>query len=105
MKRTSSLDNSLSSRAVPAWALRVAAADSNPDVQSFVEFFLSEDAREYISDTGYALLDDEERLLRELAEVEHKNVAPERKSFFERLKDYFVGDEAPEAPEADSHQD
>ncbi|TWT47806.1 molecular chaperone DnaJ [Botrimarina hoheduenensis] len=53
---------------------------------------------------------DEERLLRELAELEHKHVAPERKSFFTKLKDYFTAhengaandesdaDEVPEAP-------
>ena len=33
------------------------AADSNPVVQDFVEFYLSEEAREFIADTGYALLD------------------------------------------------
>lgn len=32
---------------------------------------------------------DEEAKLRELAELEHKNVAAERKSFFRQLKDYF----------------
>jgi molecular chaperone DnaJ len=36
---------------------------------------------------------EEQTLLRELAELEHKHVAPERKSFFERLKDYFTADE------------
>lgn len=38
---------------------------------------------------------DEEKLLRQLAEIEHKNVAPERKSFFEKVKEYFSpeGDE------------
>ena len=30
-----------------------------------------------------------ERILRELAEVEHETVSPERKSFFEKIKDYF----------------
>ncbi|QEG34064.1 molecular chaperone DnaJ [Bythopirellula goksoeyrii] len=35
------------------------------------------------------LTDDEERLLRELAEIEHKNVAPERKGFFDKVKEYF----------------
>lgn len=34
---------------------------------------------------------DEKRLLRELAELENTNVAPERKSFFGELKKYFVG--------------
>ena len=38
-----------------------------------------------------SLTKDEERLLRELAELEHTNVAPERKSFFSQLKDYFTG--------------
>jgi phosphate transport system substrate-binding protein len=35
----------------------VEAADSNPVVQDFVEFYLSDEAREFIADTGYALLD------------------------------------------------
>lgn len=35
---------------------------------------------------------DENRLLRELAELEQKHVAPQRKSFFRQLKDYFVGE-------------
>jgi hypothetical protein len=32
-------------------------------------------------------------LLRELAEVEHAEVTPERKSFFQKLADYFLPDE------------
>jgi molecular chaperone DnaJ len=36
------------------------------------------------------LAKEEETMLRELAELEHKHVAPERKSFFEKLKEYFV---------------
>ena len=36
---------------------------------------------------------EEQTLLRELAELEHKHVAPERKSFFEKLKEYFTADE------------
>jgi molecular chaperone DnaJ len=39
------------------------------------------------------LSDREEELLRDLAEEEHSNVAPQRKSFFETLKSYFVGDD------------
>lgn len=35
----------------------------------------------------------QEELLRELAEVEKQNVNPEQKSFFERIRDYFVQDE------------
>ena len=37
---------------------------------------------------------EEEALLRQMAELEHKNVAPARKSFFDKLKDYFTDDEA-----------
>ena len=32
----------------------------------------------------------QEELLRELAELEHRDVSPHRKSFFEKLKEYFV---------------
>ena len=35
-------------------------------------------------------------LIRELAEIEHKNVSPHQKSFFEKLKELFVADEKPE---------
>lgn len=35
---------------------------------------------------------EEEKLLRELAELEHTNVAPERKGFFEKVKEYFTDD-------------
>ncbi|NOY40690.1 MAG: molecular chaperone DnaJ [Planctomycetes bacterium] len=37
---------------------------------------------------------EEEALLRQLAELEHKNVAPVRQSFFEKLKHYFTDDES-----------
>ena len=36
----------------------------------------------------------QEELLRELAELEHKNVSPQRKSFFEKLSELFTGTEA-----------
>lgn len=36
---------------------------------------------------------DQERLLRELAELEETNVLPERKSFFDHVKNFFSGDE------------
>ena len=36
------------------------------------------------------LVEEEEKLLRQLAEIEHKNVAPERKGFFESVKEYFA---------------
>jgi molecular chaperone DnaJ len=35
----------------------------------------------------------QEELLRELADLEHANVSPHRRSFFEKLKDYFVSEE------------
>ncbi|MEM9659857.1 MAG: DnaJ C-terminal domain-containing protein, partial [Planctomycetota bacterium] len=38
--------------------------------------------------------EDEEALLRQLAELEHANVAPQRKSFFEKVKEYFTYDDA-----------
>jgi len=37
--------------------------------------------------------EEEEALLRELAELEHKNVAPARKNFFEKVKTYFTDDQ------------
>ncbi len=39
------------------------------------------------------LTEDEEALLRKLAESEYTNVTPHRKNFFEKLKDYFMADE------------
>lgn len=36
----------------------------------------------------------QEELLRALAEEEHANVSPHRKSFLDRLREYFVGEEA-----------
>lgn len=35
----------------------------------------------------------QEELLRELAELDHKNVSPQRKSFFEKVRDLFTGAE------------
>jgi molecular chaperone DnaJ len=35
----------------------------------------------------------QEELLRELAELDHKHVSPQRKSFFEKLKGLFTGDD------------
>jgi phosphate transport system substrate-binding protein len=37
-----------------------AAADENPDLAGFIEYILSEDARELIADTGYVLLPEEQ---------------------------------------------
>jgi molecular chaperone DnaJ len=39
----------------------------------------------------------EEELLRELAELEKSEVSPHRKSFLERLREYFAPQVAPEA--------
>lgn len=36
---------------------------------------------------------EEDALLRQLAELEHKHVAPERKGFFDKLKEYFTAEE------------
>jgi molecular chaperone DnaJ len=35
---------------------------------------------------------DQEKILRELAELEKTNVSPHRKSFFEKIKTYFAGE-------------
>jgi molecular chaperone DnaJ len=40
------------------------------------------------------LSDEQEALLRDLAELEHAQVTPHRKSFFEKIRDYFSGHEA-----------
>ena len=34
----------------------------------------------------------QQELLRELAELEHTHVSPHRKSFFEKVRDYFVSE-------------
>ena len=36
---------------------------------------------------------EQEKLLRELAEIEQAHVSPHRKSFFEKIKEYFAGEE------------
>jgi molecular chaperone DnaJ len=45
-----------------------------------------------IVETPRNLTKRQEELLRELAEIEHKNVSPERKSFLDKLKGFFSGD-------------
>lgn len=40
----------------------------------------------------------QEQLLREYAQTEEENVLPARKSFFEKLKEYLVGDDSPDKP-------
>ena len=51
---------------------------------------------EVVVDTPKHLTARQEELLRELAEIEHETVSPRRKSFFEKLRDYFTEEEAPE---------
>lgn len=48
---------------------------------------------------------EEERLLRDLAKLEQKHVAPQRKSFFTQLKDYLVGATNGEPTAADKSDD
>jgi molecular chaperone DnaJ len=47
-----------------------------------------------------ALTSKQEKLLRDLAEVEHTNVSPHRKNFLERLKDYLLPREEAEQEKA-----
>jgi molecular chaperone DnaJ len=52
---------------------------------------------EVVVETPRRLSARQEELLRELAEIEHEDVSPRRKSFFEKLRDYFTEDaDAPE---------
>jgi len=44
-------------------------------------------------DVPKKLDEEQEALIRSLAELEHANVTPHRKSFLEKLKDYFVADD------------
>lgn len=46
-----------------------------------------------VIETPVTLTDRQEELLRELAEIENKNVTPARKSFLERVKSFFNGDD------------
>jgi len=52
---------------------------------------------EVVVETPRNLTPRQEELLREFAEIEHEQVSPRRKSFFEKLRDYFT--EEAEAPE------
>jgi molecular chaperone DnaJ len=47
---------------------------------------------EVLVETPRHLSPRQEELLRELAEIEHEHVSPKRKSFFEKLRDYFTED-------------
>ncbi len=55
---------------------------------------------EVVVETPRHLTPRQEELLRELAEIDHEDVSPRRKSFFEKLRDYFTEDA--DAPEADA---
>lgn len=54
---------------------------------------------EIVVETPRHLTPRHEELFRELAELEHEHVSPRRKSFFEKLKDYFTEDA--DVPEPD----
>src|SRR5262249_21809403 len=45
---------------------------------------------EIVVETPRSLSPRQEELFRELAELEHEDVSPKRKSFFEKLRDYFT---------------
>lgn len=51
---------------------------------------------EVVVETPKHLSARQEELLRELAEIEHERVSPRRKSFFEKLRDYFTEEEPAE---------
>jgi molecular chaperone DnaJ len=46
-----------------------------------------------VVETPRNLSERQEELLRELAELDHKNVSPHRKSFFEKLRELFTGND------------
>lgn len=48
---------------------------------------------EVVVETPRHLSERQEELLRELAQIEHDDVSPRRKSFFEKLRDYFTEDD------------
>ena len=50
---------------------------------------------EVVVETPRHLTARQEELLRELAEIEHESVSPRRKSFFEKLRDYFTEEDVP----------
>ncbi len=55
---------------------------------------------EVVIETPKHLSPRQEEVLRELAEIEHERVSPRRKSFFEKLRDYFTEEEPPEGEHA-----
>jgi len=55
---------------------------------------------EVVVETPRHLSPRQEELLRELADIEHEDVSPRRKSFFEKLRDYFTEDADGTEPDA-----
>ncbi|AMV39913.1 molecular chaperone DnaJ [Planctomyces sp. SH-PL62] len=55
---------------------------------------------EVVVETPRHLTTRQEELLREFAEIEHEQVSPRRRSFFERLRDYFTEEDESETPES-----
>lgn len=53
---------------------------------------------EVVIETPRHLTERQEELMRELAQIEHDDVSPKRKSFFEKLRDYFTEDAETEEP-------
>jgi molecular chaperone DnaJ len=51
---------------------------------------------EVVVETPRHLTPRQEELLREFAELEHEQVSPRRKSFFEKLRDYFTEEAEPD---------
>jgi molecular chaperone DnaJ len=59
-------------------------------------------------ETPRSLTKRQEELYRELAEIEHKNVSPQRKSFFDKVRDLFTPAEKGDAPKGaatETHQE
>ena len=55
---------------------------------------------EIVVETPRHLTARQEELLREFAEIEHLQVSPRRKSFFEKLRDYFTEEAEPDETRA-----
>ena len=53
-----------------------------------------------VVETPKQLTKRQEELLRELADLDHKNVSPQRKSFFDKLRELFVGDDKKDESQA-----
>jgi molecular chaperone DnaJ len=58
-----------------------------------------------VIETPKRLTKRQEELLRELAELDHKHVSPERKSFLDRLYQWFAPEDAKPAKETKPKSD